>query len=254
MFLDAIPAGPNPPYEVNVLIEVPLGGEPIKYELDEKAAILVVDRFLYTPMRYRGNYGFILHTLSGDGDPCDVIVANSPAILPGTLMSCKVIGVLLTRDEAGSDEKIVAVPSPPAHRALPEFGKLHRSNRDHGSANRAFFLPLSIFFAIKRISIPENRSKSSAGETPRRQGRSSQTRLQGQSGKNNAAAQQSLLPGVVCQGSRRFERGCSAEARSRFQDLGHSGCGASRPLYHPARLRGERQWTRMSSFKLRTQW
>jgi inorganic pyrophosphatase len=111
MFLDAIPAGRNPPSEMNVLIEVPLGGEPIKYELDEKAAILVVDRFLYTPMRYPGNYGFIPHTLSGDGDPCDAIVANAPAVLPGTLMSCKVIGVLFTRDEAGFDEKIVAVPS-----------------------------------------------------------------------------------------------------------------------------------------------
>jgi inorganic pyrophosphatase len=82
MFLDAIPAGPNPPSEVNVFIEVPIGGEPIKYELDQDAVILAIDRFLCTPMRYPGNYGFIPHTLSGDGDPCDVIVANSPAILP----------------------------------------------------------------------------------------------------------------------------------------------------------------------------
>jgi inorganic pyrophosphatase len=111
MFLDAIPACRDPPGEVNVLIEVPLGGEPIKYEFDEKAGILVVDRFLYTPMRYPGNYGFIPHTLSGDGDPCDVLVAESPAILPGTLMSCKVVGVLRMRDESGSDEKIIAVPS-----------------------------------------------------------------------------------------------------------------------------------------------
>jgi inorganic pyrophosphatase len=111
MILDAVPAGLNFPYEVNVLIEVPVGGDPIKYELDKEAGILVVDRFLYTPMRYPGNYGFIPHTLSGDGDPCDVIVANTPAILPGALISCKVIGVLLMRDEAGFDEKIVAVPS-----------------------------------------------------------------------------------------------------------------------------------------------
>jgi inorganic pyrophosphatase len=74
MFLDAIPAGRNPPYEVNVFIEVPIGGEPIKYELDRDAGILAVDRFLCTPMRYPGNYGFIPHTLSGDGDPCDVIL------------------------------------------------------------------------------------------------------------------------------------------------------------------------------------
>jgi inorganic pyrophosphatase len=111
MILDVIPIGLNPPYEVNVLIEVPIGGDPIKYELDKDAGILVVDRFLYTPMRYPGNYGFIPHTLSEDGDPCDVIVADSPAILPGALMNCKVIGVLRMRDEAGFDEKIVAVPS-----------------------------------------------------------------------------------------------------------------------------------------------
>jgi inorganic pyrophosphatase len=76
MFLDSIPVGSNPPDEVNVLIEVPLGGEPVKYELGKNAGILVVDRFLYTPMRYPGNYGFVPHTLSGDGDPCDVIVAD----------------------------------------------------------------------------------------------------------------------------------------------------------------------------------
>ena len=111
MFLDAIPAGLNPPYEVNVLIEVPVGGDPVKYELDKEAGVLVVDRFLYTPMRYPGNYGFTPHTLSDDGDPCDVIVAATPAVVPGTLMSCKAVGVLFMRDEAGFDEKIIAVPS-----------------------------------------------------------------------------------------------------------------------------------------------
>lgn len=111
MFLDAISVGRNSPHEVNVIIEVPIGGEPIKYELDKKAGALVVDRFLYTSMRYPGNYGFIPHTLSDDGDPCDVIVANTRAIVPGAIISCKVVGVLLMRDEAGNDEKIVAVPS-----------------------------------------------------------------------------------------------------------------------------------------------
>jgi inorganic pyrophosphatase len=81
MFLDSIPAGRDPPDEVNVLIEVPLGGEPVKYEFNTIVGILVVARFPYTPMRYPGNYGFVPHTLSGDGDPCDVIVANSPAVL-----------------------------------------------------------------------------------------------------------------------------------------------------------------------------
>jgi inorganic pyrophosphatase len=111
MNIDAISIGTNPPHEVNVVIEVPIGGEPIKYELDKKAGALFVDRFLYTAMRYPGNYGFIPHTLSGDGDPCDVIVANTRAIIPGAVMSCRIVGVLLMEDEAGGDEKLIAVPS-----------------------------------------------------------------------------------------------------------------------------------------------
>ena len=112
MNLDAVAVGANPPFEVNVVIEVPIGGEPIKYEMDKAAGALVVDRFLYTSMRYPGNYGFIPHTLSGDGDPCDVIVANTRAIVPGAIMSCRIVGVLMMEDEAGGDEKLIAVPSP----------------------------------------------------------------------------------------------------------------------------------------------
>ncbi len=111
MRLEAVSVGKNPPSEVNVVIEVPIGGEPIKYEMDKEAGALVVDRFLYTAMRYPGNYGFIPHTLSDDGDPCDVIVANTRAIIPGAIMSCRIVGVLLMEDEAGGDEKFVAVPS-----------------------------------------------------------------------------------------------------------------------------------------------
>ncbi len=111
MRIDAISIGKNPPHDVNVIIEVPVGGEPIKYEMDKDAGTLVVDRFLYTAMRYPGNYGFIPHTLSGDGDPCDVLVANTRAIVPGAVMSVRPVGVLLMEDEAGGDEKIIAVPS-----------------------------------------------------------------------------------------------------------------------------------------------
>jgi len=111
MRLDAIPVGKNPPHDVNVVIEVPIGGEPIKYEMDKEAGALVVDRFLYTSMRYPGNYGFIPNTLSGDGDPVDVIVANTRAIVPGAVMNCRVVGVLMMEDEAGEDEKLIAVPS-----------------------------------------------------------------------------------------------------------------------------------------------
>ncbi|HRO01696.1 MAG TPA: inorganic diphosphatase, partial [Nitrobacter sp.] len=103
--------GNNPPEDVNVIIEVPVGGEPIKYEMDKDAGTLVVDRFLYTAMRYPGNYGFIPHTLSQDGDPCDVLVANTRAIVPGAVMSVRPVGVLMMEDEAGGDEKIIAVPT-----------------------------------------------------------------------------------------------------------------------------------------------
>ncbi len=111
MNLDAIPIGANAPGEVNVVIEVPIGGEPIKYEMDKASGALMVDRFLYTSMRYPGNYGFIPHTLSDDGDPCDVIVANTRAIIPGAVMRCKIVGVLMMEDEAGGDEKLLAVPT-----------------------------------------------------------------------------------------------------------------------------------------------
>ena len=111
MRIEAIPIGSDPPRDVNVVIEVPIGGEPIKYEMDKDAGTLVVDRFLYTAMRYPGNYGFIPHTLSGDGDPCDVLVANTRAIIPGAIMSVRPVGVLVMEDNAGEDEKIIAVPS-----------------------------------------------------------------------------------------------------------------------------------------------
>jgi inorganic pyrophosphatase len=111
MRLDAIKIGKNPPDDVNVVIEVPLGGEPIKYEMDKESGALFVDRFLYTSMRYPGNYGFIPHTLSGDGDPCDVLVANTRAIAPGAVINVRPVGVLVMEDDGGQDEKIIAVPS-----------------------------------------------------------------------------------------------------------------------------------------------
>jgi inorganic pyrophosphatase len=122
MRIDAIPIGRNPPHEVNVVVEVPVGGEPIKYEMDKAAGTLVVDRFLYTSMRYPGNYGFIPHTLSDDGDPIDVLIANQRAVVPGAVMAVRPVGVLKMEDEAGGDEKIVAVPVP---RLTRRYEKVH---------------------------------------------------------------------------------------------------------------------------------
>jgi inorganic pyrophosphatase len=111
MNLDAIPAGNEPPFDINVVIEVPVGGEPIKYEMDKASGALFVDRFLYTSMRYPGNYGFVPHTLSDDGDPIDVLVANTRALTPGSVINCRPVGVLVMSDEGGADEKVIAVPS-----------------------------------------------------------------------------------------------------------------------------------------------
>ena len=112
MRLEAIPIGDNPPDDLNVVVEVGIGGEPIKYEMNKAAGTLFVDRFLHTPMRYPGNYGFVPHTLSEDGDPIDVLVANTRPILPGAVINVRPIGVLKMEDDGGGDEKIIAVPSP----------------------------------------------------------------------------------------------------------------------------------------------
>ncbi|CAN7510125.1 MAG: inorganic diphosphatase [Rhizobium sp.] len=112
MRIDAISIGKNPPEDVNVIVEVPVGGHPIKYEMDKEAGTLVVDRFLYTPMTYPGNYGFVPHTLSEDGDPIDVLIASTRPLVPGCVINVRPIGVLKMEDNSGKDEKIIAVPSP----------------------------------------------------------------------------------------------------------------------------------------------
>lgn len=122
MNLDNIPIGNAAPDDINVIIEVPIGGEPIKYELDKASGALFVDRFLYTPMRYPGNYGFVPHTLSEDGDPIDVLVCNTRAIVPGGVVNCIPIGVLMMEDDGGQDEKLIAVPS---HKVTRRYDNVH---------------------------------------------------------------------------------------------------------------------------------
>ena len=115
MDLSKIPVGDNPPWEVNVVIEVPQGGEPVKYELDKTSGAIFVDRFLHTAMRYPCNYGFIPHTLADDGDPTDVLVAARTPVVPGAIVRARPIGVLIMEDEAGQDEKILSVPTDDLH-------------------------------------------------------------------------------------------------------------------------------------------
>lgn len=137
MRLQAIRVGNHPPDDINVIVEVPVGGEPIKYELDKASGALVVDRFLYTPMRYPGNYGFVPHTLCGDGDPLDVLVASTRALVPGSVINCRPVGVLVMEDESGMDEKVIAVPSSKltrrydAVRTLADLPEITRSQIEH---------------------------------------------------------------------------------------------------------------------------
>ncbi len=115
MDLNKIKTGDNPPEEVNVIIENPMRGEPVKYEMDKETGAMFVDRFLHTTMFYPGNYGFIPHTLSGDGDPVDCLVLGRTAVMPGAVLAVRPIGVLMMEDEAGVDEKIIGVPVPRLH-------------------------------------------------------------------------------------------------------------------------------------------
>src|SRR5271163_894228 len=115
MDLSKIPIGENPPHDVNVIIEIPQGGYPVKYELDKESGALYVDRFLHTSMIYPANYGFIPHTLSGDGDPVDCMVVGPTPVVPGVVVRSRPIGALLMEDESGMDEKILAVPVDKLH-------------------------------------------------------------------------------------------------------------------------------------------
>lgn len=125
-----VPVGINPPQDINVIVEVPLGGDPVKYEFDKESGAIFVDRFLHTAMFYPCNYGFVPHTLADDGDPVDVLVAGPVPVVPGAVIRCRPVGVLVMEDEAGQDEKVLAVPVDKLHpyytdvesyRQLPEI-------------------------------------------------------------------------------------------------------------------------------------
>lgn len=110
MNLDRIPAGDDVPKSVNVLIEIPMRGDPVKYEVDKDSGALFVDRLMSTAMHYPCNYGYIPHTIADDGDPVDVLVVSPFALPPGTVVRCRPIGMLNMEDEAGGDAKLLAVP------------------------------------------------------------------------------------------------------------------------------------------------
>lgn len=110
MRINKISVGENPPWDVNAIIEVGVGSDPIKYEMDKESGALFVDRFMHTAMHYPVNYGFIPHTLSDDGDPVDIMVLGTHPIMPMAVVRVRPVGVLVMEDEGGQDEKILSVP------------------------------------------------------------------------------------------------------------------------------------------------
>ena len=124
MGLERVPAGRDVPHEVNVIIEIPMNAEPVKYEVDKESGAIFVDRVLTTPMRYPCNYGYIPRTLSGDGDPADVLVVMPLPLIPGSVIRVRPIGMLAMQDEAGEDTKLIAVPTVKAYSAYAHFQAL----------------------------------------------------------------------------------------------------------------------------------
>jgi len=112
MALDSVPPGSKAPEEFNVIIEIPMNADPIKYEVDKATSAIFVDRFMSTAMHYPSNYGYVPQTLSGDGDPVDVLVITPVPLIPGVVVTCRPIGLLKMQDEAGDDAKVLAVPIP----------------------------------------------------------------------------------------------------------------------------------------------
>ena len=112
MSLHNVSPGKNLPDQFNVIIEIPMNADPIKYEVDKETHAIFVDRFMSTSMHYPTNYGYVPRTISGDGDPVDVLVVTPVPLLPGVVVTCRPIGVLKMQDEAGDDAKVLAVPIP----------------------------------------------------------------------------------------------------------------------------------------------
>ena len=166
MDISKLPPGRNPPDEINVLIEVPLRSDPIKYEFDKDNGCIFVDRYLYTTMFYPCNYGFIPNTLSQDGDPVDVMVVGRMPVVPGAILRSRPIGVLKMEDEAGLDEKILAVP-------IDKITQVTATRTATATFRKSTCAASPTSSSTTRTSSPTSGSRCWAGPTRTRPGRSS---------------------------------------------------------------------------------
>ena len=139
MSLKEINSGRDVPNEINVIIEIPMHGEPVKYEVDKESGALFVDRFLTTPMYYPTNYGYIPNTLSEDGDPVDVLVVTPIPLISGSVIRCRVVGMLRMTDESGIDAKLLAVP-------INKICKMYESVKTYQELPQHLLLSVEHFF------------------------------------------------------------------------------------------------------------
>jgi inorganic pyrophosphatase len=139
MNLDRVTPGRDVPNDVNVIIEIPMNADPIKYEIDKETGALFVDRFMSTAMHYPCNYGYVPHTLSGDGDPVDVLVISPLPLISGVVVRCRPIGMLRMQDEAGDDTKVLAVP-------IEKLTSVYRNTRSPRDIPEAQLAAITHFF------------------------------------------------------------------------------------------------------------
>ena len=132
MSLDNVTPGENVPDAFNVIIEIPMNADPVKYEVDKATGAIFVDRFMSTSMHYPTNYGYVPKTISGDGDPVDVLVITPVPLIPGVVVTCRPIGILKMQDEAGDDGKVLAVPIDKIRRSTP-IGRNRKTSTRCGS-------------------------------------------------------------------------------------------------------------------------
>ena len=167
MNIKNLPVGKNPPEEVNVFIEIPEGVS-VKYELDKDSGFIFVDRFLFTEMNYPFNYGFIPNTLADDGDPVDVLVLSSKPVVPGVVIACRPIGMLEMEDEAGIDNKIVAVPMPKVDNKFKDYNDITDIPQKTKDDLKYFFENYKKGEPGKWVKIKEWKGKESAFEDIKR--------------------------------------------------------------------------------------
>jgi inorganic pyrophosphatase len=139
MSLNKVPSGRDLPHDFNVIIEIPMNADPIKYEVDKDSGAIFVDRFMGTAMHYPVNYGYIPHTIAGDGDPVDVLVITPFPLIPGVVVRCRAVGVLKMTDDGGEDAKVLAVP---VAKVLPMYSHIVK----HDDVNELLLRQIQHFF------------------------------------------------------------------------------------------------------------